>query len=75
MAEKETFEKTLNKLESIVEELESGALNMDEMLVLFEKGILLTKSCQGQLKAVEDRIQTILKDGDSFIEKSGITNS
>ena len=42
------------------------------MLQLFEEGMKLTKLCRGQLKAVEDRISTIMKDGNSFIEKPGI---
>ena len=75
MAEIKTFENTLKQLESIVEELESGSLDLDKMLELFEKGIQLTQSCQTQLKKAEDRIKTLLKDGDEFIEKPGIISS
>ena len=72
MAKNMTFEDTLAQLESIVEELESGALDLNKMMELFEKGIKLTQLCRGQLKEVEERIINIMKDDDGFIEKSGI---
>jgi len=75
MAKKKTFESTLAQLESIVEELESGSPDLDKMMKLFEEGMKLTQLCRGQLKEVEDRISTIIKDGDEFIEKSGIDPS
>ena len=75
MAKKKTFESALEQLESIVDELESGSPDLDKMLKLFEEGMKLTKLCQKQLKEVEERISTIMKDGDEFIEKSGITPS
>ena len=75
MAKKETFEHTLKQLESIVVELESGSLDLDKMLELFEEGMQLTQHCHLQLKEVEDKITTILKDGDKLIEKTGISSS
>ena len=75
MAKKKTFESTLAQLESIVEELESGSPDLDKMLKLFEKGMKLTQLCRGQLKEVEKRIITIMKNGDEFIEKPGIDPS
>ncbi|SVE63805.1 uncharacterized protein METZ01_LOCUS516659 [marine metagenome] len=62
-------------MENIVEELESGSPNLDKMLHLFEEGMKLTKQCRGELKEVEKRISTIVKEGDEFIEKSGIDRS
>ena len=75
MAKKKTFESTLAQLESIVEELESGSPDLDKMLQLFEEGMKLTQLCRGQLKEVEERITTIMKDDDGFIEKPGIGHS
>ena len=70
-----TFESALMPLESIVEELESGAPDLDKMLKLFEEGMELTQYCHSQIKEVEDKITTILKDGDKLIEKTGISSS
>ena len=75
MSEKKTFENALDKLESIVQELESGSLDLDKMLKLFEKGMKLTRLCHDQLQEVEDRINTIIKDGDQIIEKPGMPTS
>ena len=75
MAKKKTFESALAQLESIIEELESGSLDLDKMLKLFEEGMKLTQLCRGQLKEVEERITTIMKDDDGFIEKPGIDPS
>ena len=75
MSEKKTFENALDKLESIVQELESGSLDLDKMLKLFEKGMKLTRLCHDQLQEVEDRINTIIKDGDQVIEKPGMPTS
>ena len=72
MANKKTFEGTLTQLESIVDELESGSLDLDKMLKLFEQGMRLTQLCRSQLNEVEERISTIIKEGDGFIEKQGI---
>ena len=75
MPKKKTFESALVQLKSIVEELESGSPDLDKMLELFEEGMKLTQLCRGQLKEVEERISTIMKDGKGFIEKPGIDPS
>ena len=75
MAKKKTFESSLIELESIVKELESSSPDLEKMLKLFEKGIKLTQLCRGQLDEVEERISTIIKEGDGFIEKTGIDQS
>ena len=75
MTKIKTFESALAQLEFIIKELESGSPNLDKMLELFEEGMKLTKLCRGQLKEVEERISTIIQDGDGFSEKPGIDNS
>ena len=72
MAKKKTFEIALAQLESIVEDLESDSLDLNKMMKLFEEGMKLSKLCRGQIKEVEQRIITIMKDDDEFIEKPGI---
>ena len=72
MAKKKTFEIALAQLESIVEDLESDSLDLNKMMKLFEEGMKLTQLCREQLKEVEERIITIMKDDDEFIEKPGI---
>ena len=75
MPEKQTFENSLNKLETIIEELESGSPTLDKMMQLFEDGMKLMKICQAHLSEVEGKITTLIKTQDDFTEKPGIDQS
>ncbi len=57
------FEKNLERLESIVEEMESGELNLDQMMAHFEEGMQLTKTCTKRLHEVEQKIEILVKKG------------
>lgn len=67
------FERSLTELESIVEQLEQGDLPLDESLRQFERGVQLTRVCQGALKQAEQKVEVLLRktgqasgDGDEF---------
>ncbi len=63
------FEKTLAELEQLVEKMEEGDLSLEESLKCFERGILLTKSCQQALSEAEQKVSILLeKDGKSELE-------
>ena len=51
-----SFEDAVEKLDSIVEEMESDDLPLDKMLVRYEEGAKLVKLCEEKLKAAETRI-------------------
>jgi exodeoxyribonuclease VII small subunit len=53
------FEATLKELESIVNTIEQGGLNLEESLGLFVKGVALTKECQQTLKAAEQKVKIL----------------
>lgn len=53
------FEEALQKLESIVEAMESGELSLEQLLSKFEEGARLAKTCQKQLEAAEVRVQRL----------------
>ena len=57
------FEKSLSKLESCLEELESENVSLEESVKKFEEGISLVKSCQKQLKDAELKVNKLLDDG------------
>jgi exodeoxyribonuclease VII small subunit len=59
------FEKSLQHLEKIVGNMESGELGLEESLEQFEKGINLAKNCQDTLAKAELRVEQI-------IEKNGL---
>ena len=56
------FEKSFDRLEKIVQKLESEELSLDESLKLFEEGISLSRFCHRRLEEVEKKIETILAD-------------
>ena len=59
------FEKSLQHLEKIVANMESGELGLEESLEQFEKGIKLAKTCQDTLANAELRV-------DQLIEQNGL---
>jgi len=56
------FEDALKRLEDIVEKLESGNLELEESIQLFEQGVKLSLYCQQQLKQAEGRVQRLVKN-------------
>ena len=65
MAEKKAavnFEKAIRDLEKIVEGLESGGLNLEQSLKTFEKGIKLTRQCQGELEKAELKVKKLVEE-------------
>lgn len=57
----ERFEDSLDDLESIVSQLESGAKPLEESLALYEKGIAALRKCHGILDKAEKRIKLLVK--------------
>jgi len=60
--EPRTFESSLEALEQIVKQLESGDLPLEKSLELFEQGIRLSRECQERLSQAERRIEVLLRD-------------
>ena len=58
---KENFEESMKKLESIVNELENGNLNLDESVEKFEEGMKIAKQCNTILEDSEKKITILLE--------------
>ena len=56
------IEAKLIELEEILEDLESGKLELDDALKKFEKGIKLSRECQQTLEEAEMKIQVLMED-------------
>jgi exodeoxyribonuclease VII small subunit len=54
------FEKKLNRLEEIVEKMETGELALEDSLKLFEEGIKLSRDCNTQLTEAEQKVKLLL---------------
>ncbi len=63
-ASKVDFEAALQELESLVRQMESGELGLEESLAAFERGVLLTRRCQAALKQAELRVQALSADNE-----------
>jgi exodeoxyribonuclease VII small subunit len=70
------FEQALAELESLVARLERGDLPLDEALKTFERGVELTRHCQGSLKAAQQRVEILLKrNGQTEAETFSVSES
>ena len=57
-----TYDEALQRLETLVTQLERGGKNLDETLAMFEEGTALLKRCQDELGEVEGRLAELRLD-------------
>ena len=53
------FEKALAELEGIVTRLESGKVDLEQSIAIYERGEALKAHCEKLLKAAEDKVEKI----------------
>jgi exodeoxyribonuclease VII small subunit len=63
--EKLSFENALERLETIVESMESGDVPLADLLAKFEEGNKLLKLCETRLKDAELKIEQLKKQKDA----------
>ena len=68
--EEKTFEEALNSLETIVKDLESGQVPLDDAINKFTEAMKLSKFCNEKLKNAEANINKILKENGKLEEFS-----
>lgn len=59
--ERLNFESAMARLEEIVEQLESGQLNLESSLAVFEEGVRLSLYCQQELEKTDGKVQRLLR--------------
>ena len=52
----------MDRLEAIVEQMESGKLPLEELIVRYEEGMNLVKICQERLANAEQKIEIIARN-------------
>ena len=63
------FEKALEELERLVEQMEQGELSLEESLRSFERGVALTRQCQKALQEAEQKVEILTRqDGEDRVE-------
>src|SRR5213082_3477868 len=56
------FEKAMDRLEAIVEQMETGKLPLEDLIVRYEEGMNLVKVCQERLTSAEQKIEIIARN-------------
>ena len=62
MSKNTDFEKSLDELESIVEQLQNGDISLDESIKLFERGMELTNLCRKTLESARQKITSLTEE-------------
>jgi len=67
----QTFETAIERLESIVQEMESDKLPLEDLLLRYEEGTKLVKVCESKLQSAEKRIEIIARNatGETRLEE------
>jgi exodeoxyribonuclease VII small subunit len=68
------FEKAMEQLEKIVQELESSDLSIDDALKKFEEGIKISKYCSDKLDEMEKKITLLMEKANGKIEQVPFSN-
>ena len=62
------FEDALQRLEQIVDQLETGDLPLEESLKVFEEGVALARRCGKYLEDAEKRIELLTRDESGLLK-------
>jgi exodeoxyribonuclease VII small subunit len=62
------FEQSLQKLELLVKNLESGSLPLEDALTAFQEGVGLVKNCQTLLAQADQKVEMLIKASAEQVE-------
>jgi exodeoxyribonuclease VII small subunit len=63
-----TFKEAIMELEKITDSLESGELELEQSLALFERGVGLIKFCQDKLDRAQSKVELLVDSLEGEIE-------
>ena len=66
MEENKNFEESLQELEGIVKELESGNVNLDDAINKYTEAMKLVKECSDKIKNAEELVSKIALENGSL---------
>ena len=67
MSQEMTFESALAELETVVRQLESGQIKLDEAVAVYERGVRLKKFCEEKLKNATSKIDKLIISADGTV--------
>ena len=69
MKKSQNFEQAMKRLEEIGQSLESGDIELEKSLKLYEEGIQLIEFCQKKLSDAEKTVQKLSKQDDGTFKE------
>lgn len=66
----EAFEATLEQLEELVRELESGDKSLEDSLALFEKGVVLSRELSKRLEEAKTKVESLSQQDGKLVKKT-----
>ena len=66
MAKETKFEDNLKELETIIQELENGEIDLDSSIEKYTKAMKLVSTCEKKLNEVEEKVNKILNENGSL---------
>ena len=71
-----SFEESLNELDTIVQNLEKGELDLETSMSLFERGLTLSKLSQDKLQNAEKKVKILIEqNGQHNLQDFGMTDN
>ena len=66
---KRTFEEQLSALETLIAQMESGGLSLEESMKRYEEGVGMGAAMEAELKAAEQRLTVLRQRADGTEEE------
>lgn len=66
--EKKSFEQLMTELEETASALENGQVELEQALLLFEKGVKLSRACQKLLDQAEQKVTKLIQENGEIKE-------
>ena len=67
--DKMSFEDSMKTLEDLVKQLESGELDLDKSLEVYERAVVLRDYCKKILDESDRKVQTIMETASGIVKK------
>jgi len=66
MEKKVKFEDQIKELESIINELENGEVDLDTSIEKYTKAMILVKSCDEKLKKIDEQVSKLVTENNTI---------
>jgi exodeoxyribonuclease VII small subunit len=71
-AKEKKFEEEVKDLETLVNQIDSGELTLEESISAFERGVALVKSLNRKLDEVERKVELLTRNSEGRLQSSSL---